>query len=59
MDKDFYPQLCGGVFFSFLLESRMRRASARVKRAEGTDGLAEYQMLAVLKNWSALPLKIY
>ena len=48
MDKDFYPQLCGGVFFSFLLESRVRRASARVKRAEGTDGLAEYQMLAGL-----------
>ena len=48
MDKDFYPQLCGGVFLNFLLECRKRRSSPRAKRDEGSDGLAEYQTLAGL-----------
>ncbi len=48
MDKDFYPQLCGGIFLNFLLECRKRRTNARTKKDGGSDGLAEYQMLAGL-----------
>lgn len=48
MDKDFYPQLCGGVFFNILLGCRRRGTSVKSKMSEGTDGLSEPHVLSGL-----------
>lgn len=43
-----YPRLCGGTFFTLLLQARQQRARAREHRKGERDGLAETDVFASL-----------
>ncbi len=43
-----YPMLCGGTFFTLVLEARKQRTSKRSQRASELDGLSQPETLAVL-----------
>ena len=43
-----YPMLCGGTFFSLVLEARKQRTSKRSQRASELDGLSQPETLAGL-----------
>ena len=48
MTTNEYPRLCGGTFFTLLLQARKQRARAREHRKGERDGLAETDVFAAL-----------